>query len=74
MESSAKRREMAAASNAEKEPARLEYRHRAQSVIQSKALEELETEVFETGLYENVNLTGGSRYSVMAAEIVYSEF
>ena len=35
---------------------RLERRHRAQSIIQSKALDELETEV-ETGLYENVDLS-----------------
>lgn len=51
----------------------LGYRHKAQSVIQCKALDELETEVFETGLYENLDLTRGSRYSVMAAEIIYSE-
>ena len=29
----------------------MEYRNRAQSFIDSKALDELETEVFETGLY-----------------------
>ena len=52
----------------------LGYRHRAQSLIQSKALDELETEVFETGLYENLDLSRGSRYSVMAAEITYSEY
>ena len=52
----------------------LGYRHRAQSVIQSKALDELETEVFETGLYENLDLSRGSRYGVMAAEITFSEF
>ena len=51
----------------------LEYRHRAQSFIDSKALDELETEVFETGLYENIDVSGGSRYGVMAAEIVYSK-
>lgn len=51
----------------------LEYRHRAQSFIDSKALDELETEVFETGLYENVDVSRGSRYGVMAAEIVYSK-
>lgn len=52
----------------------LEYRHRAQSFIDSKALDELETEVFETGLYENVDISRGSRYNVMAAEILYSEW
>lgn len=51
----------------------LEYRHKAQSIIDSKALDELETEVFETGLYENVDLSKGSRFGVMAAEIIYSE-
>lgn len=51
----------------------LEHRHRAQSIIQSKALDELETEVFETGLYENVDLHRGSRVDVLIAEIVYSE-
>ncbi len=51
----------------------LEYRHRAQSFIDGKALDELETEVFKTDLYENVEVSRGSRYSVMAAEIVYSE-
>lgn len=52
---------------------KLEHRHRAQSIIQSKALDELETEVLETGLYENVDLGRGSRGSVVAAEIIYSE-
>ena len=52
---------------------KLEHRHRAQSIIQSKALDELETEVFETGLYENADFTRGSRISVMMAEIFYSE-
>lgn len=51
----------------------LEYRHKAQSIIDSKALDELETEVFETGLYENVDLSKGSQFGVMAAEIIYSE-
>ena len=51
----------------------LEYRHQAQSIIDSKALDELETEVFETGLYENVDLSKGSQFGVMAAEIIYSE-
>ena len=53
--------------------AKLEHRHRAQSIIQSKALDELETEVFETGLYENADFTRGSRIGVMVAEIFYSE-
>lgn len=50
------------------------YRHRAQSLIDSKALDELETEVFETGLYENLDLSRGSRFDVMTAEIIYSEY
>lgn len=49
------------------------YRHKAQSIIDSKVLDELEAEVFETGLYENQDLSRGSSFSVMAAEIVYSE-
>ncbi len=53
--------------------AKLEHRHRAQSIIQSKALDELETEVFETGLYENADFARGSRIGVMMAEIFYSE-
>jgi hypothetical protein len=57
----------------EAEERHLEYRHKAQSIINSKMLDELETEVFETGLYENQDITRGSRYSVMAAEIAYSE-
>lgn len=52
---------------------RMEHRHRAQSIIQSQALDELETEVFETGLYENVDFSRGSSTGVMAAEIVFSE-
>lgn len=51
----------------------LEYRHKAQSIIDSKMLDELETEVFETGLYENQDISRGSRLNVMAAEIFYSE-
>ena len=53
---------------------KMEHRHRAQSIIQSKALDELETEVFETGLYENADFARGSRVGVMIAEIFYSEF
>lgn len=69
---------MEATSNAAKRrrepvPAKLEHRHRAQSIIQSKSLDELETEVFETGLYENTDLSRGSSYSVMAAEVAYSK-
>lgn len=69
---------MEATSNAVKQrrrpvPPKMEHRHRAQSIIQSKALDELETEVFETGLYENTDLSRGSNYSVMAAEIGYSK-
>ncbi len=59
--------------NAAAKESSLEHRHRAQSLIDSKALDELETEVFETGLYENQNLSIGSRYGVMAAEVIYSE-
>ena len=57
----------------ESEGQSLEYRHRAQSVIESKALDELESEVFESGLYENVNISVGSSPSVMAAEVLYSK-
>lgn len=53
-------------------PQKLEYRHKAQSIIQSKALDELETEVFETGLYEDSDQSIGSSYGVMVAEIFYS--
>ena len=52
---------------------KMEHRHRAQSIIQSKALDELETEVFETGLYENADFARGSRVGVMIAEVFYSE-
>lgn len=51
---------------------KLEHRHRAQSIIQSKALDELETEVLTTGLYENVDLTLGSRITVVVAETIYA--
>lgn len=54
-------------------PEKLDHRHRAQSIIQSKALDELETEVFETGLYENTDFERGSKVGVMAAEIGYSK-
>ena len=52
---------------------KLEHRHRAQSIIQSKALDELETEVLTTGLYENVDLTLGSRITVVVAESIYGK-
>ena len=72
--------QMAAASTAVKrkrgkadQGRRLERRHRAQSIIQSKALDELETEV-ETGLYENVDLSHGSRLPIVGAQVLYSEF
>lgn len=52
----------------------LEYRHKAQSIIDSKILDELETEVFETGLYENQDLSRGSTFGVMTAEILYSKY
>ena len=51
----------------------MEHRHRAQSIIQQKALDELETEVFQTGLYENIDIHRGSCYSVLAADIAFSE-
>lgn len=51
---------------------KLEHRHRAQSIIQSKALDELETEVLTTGLYESVDLSLGSRITVVVAESVYA--
>ena len=52
---------------------KLQHRHRAQSIIQSKALDELEKEVLETGLYENVDLHRGSTTSVLLAEIAYGK-
>lgn len=51
---------------------RLERRHRAQSFIQGKELDELEMEV-ETGLYENIDLSHGSRMPIIVAHILYSE-
>ena len=51
---------------------RWERRHRAQSFIQGKELDELEVEV-ETGLYENVDLSYGSRMPVLLAHICFSE-
>lgn len=51
---------------------RWERRHRAQSFIQGKELDELEMEV-ETGLYENVDLSHGSRIPIMMANILYSK-
>ncbi|CAI8002702.1 PGAP2-interacting protein [Geodia barretti] len=50
---------------------RWERRHRAQSFIQGKELDELEVEV-ETGLYENVDLSYGSRMPVLLAHICFS--
>lgn len=52
---------------------RWERRHRAQSFIQGKELDELEMEV-ETGLYENVDLSHGSRIPVMMAHILFSKY
>lgn len=54
-------------------PEPLEHRHRAQSIIEQQQLDELETEVLETGLYENVDYSRGSHYSVLAAEVVFSK-
>lgn len=51
---------------------RWERRHRAQSFIQGKELDELEMEV-ETGLYENVDLSHGSRMPIIIAHIFFSE-
>ena len=51
---------------------RWERRHRAQSFIQGKELDELEMEV-ETGLYENVDLSHGSRMPVLLAHTLFSE-
>lgn len=51
---------------------RLERRHRAQSFIQGKELDELEKEV-ETGLYENADLSHGSRTPVLLAHICFSK-
>ena len=72
--------QMAAASAAAKvkrgradQSERLERRHRAQSFIQGKELDELEIEV-ETGLYENVDLSHGSRIPVLAAHVLFSKF
>ncbi len=68
-----KRRRKAPEPEEETDELKLEHRHRAQSIIQGKALDELETEVFETGLYENVDLHRGSQTTVLVAEIVYGE-
>ena len=73
-------RKMSAASSAVRarrgratEKERWERRHRAQSFIQGKELDELELEV-ETGLYENVDLSHGSRLPIMVAHTLYSEW
>lgn len=66
------RRRQKAATAGRYEGKRLEHRHKAQSFIDSKALDDLETEVFETGLYENIDVSRGSDPSVMAAEMIYS--
>ena len=54
-------------------PSKFVHRHRAQSIIQSEALDQLETEVVTTGLYENVNVKFGSAAGIVAAEVFYSE-
>ena len=51
---------------------RWERRHRAQSFIQGKQLDELELEV-ETGLYENVDLSHGSRVPIAVAHVLFSK-
>ena len=61
------------ATRPERPPQPLEHRHHAQSIIGQQQLDELETEVLETGLYENVDYSRGSRYSVLAAEVVFSK-
>ena len=50
-----------------------ERRHRAQSFIQGKQLDELEMEV-ETGLYENVDLSHGSRVPIAIAQVLFSKY
>lgn len=52
---------------------RWERRHRAQSFIQGKELDELEMEV-ETGLYENVDLSHGSRMPIIIAHVFFSKY
>lgn len=62
------------ATRPEREPPQpLDHRHHAQSIIGQQQLDELETEVLETGLYENVDYSRGSRYSVLAAEVAFSK-
>lgn len=48
----------------------MEHRHRAQSIIMSKSLDQLESEV-SLGLYENVSLHAGSRKRLIALEVLY---
>ena len=51
----------------------MEHRHRAQSIIMSKSLDQLENEV-ALGFYENVSLHAGSRNRVFALEVLYGGF
>ena len=46
------------------------YRHRAQSIIQWKSLDQLEKEAVK-GLYENIDYRRGSSYRIMLCEVVY---
>ena len=55
------------------ETERWERRHRAQSFIQGKELDELEMEV-ETGLYENVDLSHGSGIPIITAHVLFSKY
>ena len=50
---------------------RLAFRHRAQSIIGSKALDELELEVSEGLLCEPSEVESGSKYSLIVAEVFY---
>ncbi len=48
----------------------LGHRHRAQSIIQWKSLDQLEEEAVR-GLYENIDYHRGSSYRIMLCEVVY---
>ena len=51
----------------------MEHRHKAQSIIMSKSLDQLENEV-ALGFYENVSLHAGSKKRVFALEVLYGGF
>ena len=46
------------------------HRHRAQSIIQWKSLDQLEKEAVK-GLYENIDYRRGSSYRIILCEVVY---